>query len=215
MAKPRAPLLSFGASGSIANTLTYASWRGINYVREKVIPENPQSVEQTKTRSLFAWLSDVWKISPALFQACWTESASGRKFTDRNNMIGQNVTSMRGDILLTNMVFCPGARGGLALDGLALAAGITLISVDFTLPATPEGWTLVAVVAAAIASQDPQTAKLFTMTAGEDIAVPPVTFDLTGLTTGVLYRVGAWTRWTKPDGRTAYGPSLTATETPT
>lgn len=214
MAKPRAPLLSFGASGSIADTLTYASWRGINYVREKVIPENPQSTEQTITRSLFAWLSAVWKVSPALFQAVWTEFASGKKFTDRNAAIGQNVTAMRGDVDTLAMVFSPGARGGLAPEAVSAASGVAEITVTITAPAPPDGWTLQAVVAACIKDQDPQTEVLYGITAGEDAAAPMDTVVLTGLDT-VLYTVAGWTRWVKPDGRIAYGPSLLDSATPT
>lgn len=214
MAKPRAPLLSFGASGSIGNTLTYASWRGVDYVREKVIPENPQSLEQTITRSLFGWLSDLWKLYPTLAQAPWDAYASGRKFTDRNQLIGQNVTAMRGDVNLDNIIFSPGARGGLAPEAIASAAGVALITVTITAPAAPPNWTLQAVVAACIKDQDPQTESLMVTVAAEDAAAPFDTVVLTGLDT-VLYRVGAWTRWVKPDGRIAYGASLTDTATPT
>ena len=214
MAKPRAPLLSFGASGSIADTLTYASWRGVNYVREKVIPENPRSAAQTQTRSLFGWLSDLWKLYPALAQSPWDAYASGRKFTNRNALIGQNVNAMRGDVDLANMVFSPGARGGLAPESMSSAAGVALITVTITPPAAPPNWTLQAVVAACVKDQDPQTASLMVTVAAEDAAAPMDTVILTGLDT-VLYRVGAWTRWLKPDGRIAYGASLTDTATPT
>ena len=213
MAKPRAPLLSFGASGTIANTLTYASWRGINYVRERVIPQNPRSTAQTTTRNIFAWLSQIWKLSPTLGQAPWLAFASGRKFTGRNALMGQNVTAMRGDVNLANMVGSPGARGGLAPTSIAAAATSGGITVTFVQPGVPSGWTIQAAVCIAIKDQDPQTGTLFVVTAAEDVVTPFDTVVLTGLDQ-VLYFVFGWTRWLKPDGTIAYGPSLTDSATP-
>lgn len=214
MAKPRAPLLSFGASGSIANTLTYASWRGIDYVRERIVPANPQSAGQTQTRSVFGWSSQIWKLDPALARDPWEAYATGRKFTGRNAMIGQNVEAMRGDVDLANMIFSPGARGGLAPELIAAAAGVGLITVTITAPSPPTGWTLSAVVAACTKDQDPQTETLYVTVAGEDASAPMDTVILSGLDT-VLYFVGGWTKWLKPDGLVAYGPSLIDSATPT
>lgn len=51
MAKLKAPLLSLGASGQIAKSLVYFPWKGLNLVREYVIPSNPQTSGQTTQRS--------------------------------------------------------------------------------------------------------------------------------------------------------------------
>ncbi|MBA7566856.1 hypothetical protein ES708_08555 [subsurface metagenome] len=51
MAKLKAPLMSLGASGAIAKTLVYFPWKGINAVREYVIPTNPQTDRQTDQRA--------------------------------------------------------------------------------------------------------------------------------------------------------------------
>lgn len=50
MAKLRAPLFSFGASGKIAEALVYFPWKGLNVVREYVIPANPRTAPQTEQR---------------------------------------------------------------------------------------------------------------------------------------------------------------------
>jgi len=210
MAKPRAPLLSFGASGTIADTLTYASWRGINYVRERVIPQNPKTTEQTVTRDIFSWLSQIWKLSPTLGQAPWLAFAGGKKFTGRNALMGQNVTAMRGDVDLANMVGSPGARGGLAPTSIVAADGVGSSVVTFVQPGVPSGWAIQAAVAIAIMDQDPQTGALFIVIAAEDAITPFDTVTLPGLAIGTQ-RVLGWTRWLKPDGAIAYGPSLTDT----
>ena len=54
MAKLKAPLLSFGASGAIAKSLVYFPWKGLNVVREYVIPSNPKSTLQVTQRGYLA-----------------------------------------------------------------------------------------------------------------------------------------------------------------
>lgn len=50
MAKLKAPLLSLGASQKLGNALVFFSWKGINVVREYVIPANPRSADQITQR---------------------------------------------------------------------------------------------------------------------------------------------------------------------
>lgn len=50
MAKLNAPLFSFAASGKIANALVYFGWKGINVVRQYVVPANPKTALQTTHR---------------------------------------------------------------------------------------------------------------------------------------------------------------------
>ncbi|MBA7589575.1 hypothetical protein ES708_31661 [subsurface metagenome] len=50
MAKLKAPLLSFGASGAIAKAVVYFPWKGLNVAREYVIPANPKTTLQKKQR---------------------------------------------------------------------------------------------------------------------------------------------------------------------
>jgi len=50
MAKLKAPLFSLSASGSLAKTLVYFNWKGINAVREHVVPTNPNTASQQTQR---------------------------------------------------------------------------------------------------------------------------------------------------------------------
>ena len=50
MAKLKAPLLSLGAAGQIGKTMVFFGWKGINAVREYVIPANPKTALQTTQR---------------------------------------------------------------------------------------------------------------------------------------------------------------------
>jgi len=53
MAKVTAPLMSFGARGKIANSLVFFPWKGINAVRQYVIPTNPKTDRQIVQRGYF------------------------------------------------------------------------------------------------------------------------------------------------------------------
>ena len=53
MAKLKAPLMSLGAAGAIGKALVFFSWKGLDVVREYVIPANPKSELQIAQRALF------------------------------------------------------------------------------------------------------------------------------------------------------------------
>lgn len=50
MAKLKAPLFSLGAAGALGKALVYFPWKGIDCVREYVIPSNPKSTAQNTQR---------------------------------------------------------------------------------------------------------------------------------------------------------------------
>lgn len=213
MAKITAPFLGLAASGTIGKTLTASKWRGRPYIRTRVVPSNPQTAAQSQTRDVFAWANNVWKRAPTLFVTPWDRFAEGQVLTGRNAMQGNAVRTLRGDADLTDYEWTIGAKGGIPPVSVTATPGGNSATVDFVVPATPTGWTLFSAIAAVIRDQDPATGNLFTMTAGEDL-VPGYQVVLAGLTTGVLYSVGGWLRWTKPDGSTAYGAAVTDTVTP-
>lgn len=64
MAKLKAPLFSLGASGKLAGALVYFGWKGLDVVREYVIPSNPKTAAQTTQRGYLA--AAVAKIHSSL-----------------------------------------------------------------------------------------------------------------------------------------------------
>lgn len=60
MAKVKGPLFSLGARGQIAKTLVYMSWKGIDDVREYVIPANPKTDDQKEQRNFFKNAITEW-----------------------------------------------------------------------------------------------------------------------------------------------------------
>lgn len=213
MAKSTGPLLSLGASGTLAKTMVFSKWKGRAYVRRHVIPSNPKTSEQLLTRNVFSFGSGIWKAAPTLLRAPWDRFAVGQVLTGRNAFIGKNTRELRTAALMTGWIGSPGAKGGLAPEGIVLTPTSGGLDVAFTVPAPPTGWTLQASVAAVILDQDPQSPST-TLTVVVEEAMTPWAISLTGLIGTADMVVSAWLRWAKPDGSIAYGASINATDAP-
>jgi len=50
MAKVTGPLMSMDASGKLGDAIVFSKWKGINYVRQYVIPANPEDPDQGDQR---------------------------------------------------------------------------------------------------------------------------------------------------------------------
>lgn len=214
MAVPTAPLLSFGATGTIAKTMVFSTWKGRPYVRRHVIPANPQSTAQTLTRNAFSFANSVWKVGGVLLRTPWDRFAVGQVLTGRNKFMANYVLENRGETDLLSWNISSGAKGGLpALTIVASSPGVNDINLALTTPTPPTGWTLTSAQGFAIRDQDPQTGILFATTEDEDLGAANVL--LPSLTTAVLYVCGAWLKWAKPDASVAYSVALMTSFTPT
>jgi len=80
MARVTGPLFSLDASGTVADAMTFSKWKGLNYVRLRVIPANPQTDSQVSQRDTLAAATSTWKNAvslPAASKNSWGASASG------------------------------------------------------------------------------------------------------------------------------------------
>ena len=219
MAKVKGPLLSLSASGQIGKSQVYARWRGVPYVRQHVVPGNPKTTAQTLTRNVFSSLDSIAKRLGPLSRAPWLASVIGRPLTNRNAGIKTNLSAIRAQPNMQLWQGSPGAAAGLPPSNVVAIATATPgeISITITSPQEPTGWTLAAAVAHAFIDRAPDVQPVdfpielenAAPTAGGDTIVL-----LTGATSAVLYVVSGWLRWTRPDGKTAYGAALTTTATP-
>jgi len=209
MAKLTGPILSFGAKGQIGKTIVTADWRGIKYARQYTVPANPNTAAQIAVRSVFTFLSSFWLNSPTLFRAPWAANAVGRSYTDRNKLVAENLNALNLATDLNDFIGSPGALGGPPLDSITITTGTTPGGVDWsaTPPTAPTGWTLASVVAVAFPDQDAHDAYEGPIVAQED-TTSTYGGNLAGFAEGIVVQVVVWPVWTRPDGKTAYGPSL-------
>jgi len=213
LAKVTAPLLSFGASGQVAKTQVYSSWRGRPYVRRHVTPAYSRTDSQDLTRNAFSFLQQVYKFAPAGLTAPWDSYIKGLVMTSRNAFTKFNLPVLREETDLDNWVASPGSLGGIPPKSAVSTDGSGQLSIAITAPDTiPTGWTIAKAVACCLKDQDPQSGTDYEVTAGED-ATSTYAVVLTGLD-AVLYQFRAWLVWNRPDGQLAYSPSIGGTDTP-
>lgn len=210
MSRVTAPLLSFGASGAIAKTQVYATWKGRPYARRYAIPSNPNTVAQQGVRTTFSWLNSVWKFMPTAAVAAWALYGQNSRFTDRNGFIKINLSPLIDETDLTQFTFSPSAGGGLSAASITVTPGNDQLGVLLVAPSLPTGWAIVKAVMAVIRQQDPQTGELYNVTAMED-ATSAYDVTFTGLASAQTYVVGGWFVFTKADGSLAYGEALMTT----
>ena len=206
------PLFSLTARNALGKAIVYSAWKGIQYVRTRVVPNNPQTASQTAVREVWKTLNSMWNRMPSIGRAPWTADAAGQKYTDRNKFLGTNTPLLQGDANITDLETTPGDGSALApLTAISADGGAQVLNITLTQPATPAGWTHVSSDAIAVLQGDPNPAIVRTPIAGQDVAAP---FTLVPVAVGAAgtYVWGAWNVYTDPSGLTRYSISLRGTQ---
>ena len=207
MAQLTGPLMSLTAKGTIAKTITYGNWKGIQYARTRVIPANPQSTEQTNTRQVFRYLQDLYKFFPTIAREPWIAAVAGVPMTAQNMLLSKNVFPLRLATDLDDLVLSPGARGGIPPSDIVVTPGVGSLSVAVTAPTGPSGWILTAAQGVAVPDQDPHDVIAGSPVAAED-TTSTYTVVFSGLESAQTYQVGIWLKWETPTGTAAYSVAL-------
>jgi len=109
MAKVTGPLLSLDASGSVAGAMTFSRWKGVNYVRQRVIPTYKNTTLQGKIRKIIHDASIAWKAGSTIGGVALNSSYKLAYNTKASGM------AMSGFNLF--MKECVQKNGGSAYDG--------------------------------------------------------------------------------------------------
>lgn len=213
MARLTGALFSLSASGTIAKTITYGDWKGIQYARTRVIPANPQSTSQTQTRDVFRFLGDYYKFAPSIPREPWIAAVLGVAMTPQNLLMSKNIGILREETTLDLMIFSPGARGGIPPAAIAPTPGSGTITVAVTAPSLPTGWTITAAQGVVLKDQDPHDPIESTPVAVEDLT-SAYSLVFSGLDAGDPYQVAVWLKWMTPNGDAAYSVALRDQATP-
>jgi len=203
MARLTGPLFSLGASGTIADTLTYASWKGIPYVRTRVIPANPNTAEQQEVRGVFITLNEMWKRMPQMARDPWVYAVRGRPLTARNRHIQENIPWLIDAAVLNSMIFAVNLGGAIAL---ATAPGVDGADGTITCTCTPNtapvGYTIHSCVGAAFLQGVPGDGITRTCYVNQDVAAP---FALVvNVPADGNYIFGAWPIYTRDSDGTLF-----------
>lgn len=84
-------MFSLAASGTLGKAITFSSWKGRPYVRERVIPANPKSGDQVGRRAMFAFLTQEWGSQGAGTKATWKDLADQLIVSNFNAFISLNM----------------------------------------------------------------------------------------------------------------------------
>jgi len=83
-------MFSLTASGTLGDVITYSNWKGLAYVRSRVIPSNPQTASQTSCRSTMCAAVSMWQSGScvnATSKASWDYYASGTGMSGFNRYV--------------------------------------------------------------------------------------------------------------------------------
>lgn len=107
--------------------MVYAKWKGRNYVRQLVTPNNPKSAKQTGIRCMMAWLAANWANVSAPDKATWAAIAVARSVSQFNAYTGENLDRWQcnttpGDMYPAEEVLTTLGVDIVADDGVILSA---------------------------------------------------------------------------------------------
>ena len=73
------PLFSLDARQTLAKTIVYSAWKGLNYARLRVIPYNPKSAYQRGVRTTLTYGVQYWRNGTvsAANKTAWGNYAAG------------------------------------------------------------------------------------------------------------------------------------------
>ena len=130
MVKVYGPAMSLAASGSLANTMVFSSWKGRSYVRERVIPANPRSGPQTGLRAMMKFLAQQWASLSAAEQASWETRGDQLVASPFNGFVSYNQKRWRN--FLSPSVLDPADETGTApaLPVITPTGGVRQISLS-------------------------------------------------------------------------------------
>lgn len=140
MVKLQAPCLSLQASGSIAGSLVFSSWKGRAYCRSLVKPSNPKSGGQVGIRSMFRWLSQQWAALSDVDKATWEDRADQKVVSPFNAYVSLGQYRWA-DFLAPSTMDPPAVAMTPPTDGAGAAtAGVRSITVEQAITTASDGW---------------------------------------------------------------------------
>lgn len=144
MARTTGPLLSMDASGSVGNSITFAKWKGRNYVRRYAVPANPRSVGQTSIRTAMKYYTAMWKNYQAGLEGEYTLQAQSQKISPFNAFTRAGMKNWKSSIIISDTateVSFGTTSANMTLTGTSQPRGITW-SWGETLSGNPMAWIL-------------------------------------------------------------------------
>lgn len=211
MAKVTLPLLGAEASGTVANSLTFGKWKGINYVRARVTPANPQTAGQIDQRNLMTWCVRFWQSLPSVVQDGWVSAARAQKMTGFNLFLKRNLIGLKAGTNNDSWIASPGQSGAPPVLSVSATGGEGQVSVSATVGDVVPGTTINAVYFVLVKLQSTRGEFAGPVLVAEDTS-PPYGATFSDLSAGD-YVVAAFVKATDTKGNVLRGVPLNDTAT--
>jgi len=91
MAKVSGPLMSVDASGKFGGSMVFSKWKGRNYVRKLVIPNNPKDPKQVGVRTMLTFLAKAWAAIKVTEGPDYQDLADAGQISTYNAYVGVNL----------------------------------------------------------------------------------------------------------------------------
>lgn len=91
MVRVTGPFLSLDARGTLADVMTASFWRGINYIRQRIVPHNPKTSKQTAIRGALTDGVSKWRFGTitAAQKTMWNSYAKGKEYSGFNRFMSK------------------------------------------------------------------------------------------------------------------------------
>lgn len=116
MAKLKSPLFSLDASGTLADAVTFSSWKGRSYCKRHSVPANPQSQLQTGIRAVFGFCAAAFPRLDPDYAPAWPPIAAAADTTPANAFIAFNVDRARRNLIIWPTPTSPDYPDGNAVE---------------------------------------------------------------------------------------------------
>jgi len=83
--------MSVDASGKFGGSMVFSKWKGRNYVRQLVVPENPGDPKQLGVRAMMRFLATQWKLKALPKWTGWTAAATAKSISTFNAYVSENL----------------------------------------------------------------------------------------------------------------------------
>lgn len=184
MARVIGPLLSLGARQTVGGALTYSNWKGVDTVRLKSNPSNPQTETQMHNRALFSVGGKISKrVDPEESEASYLRTVTPAQQSYLSafirEMMGTNYVNI--EAAISDYEDVANATVAGYFDTAAAAAGIESVDLDGTANTqVSAGAALWAAYAASYRLGSPNAQTVVTSAAEADVEA--YTLALTGVT---------------------------------
>lgn len=113
--------------------MVFSKWRGINYVRSRVTPSNPNTQAQQDVRNSLARCVDMWQGFTAVWKQGWAYVASGKSYSGYNRMCSENRVKEEAQ----NAITASPATDVSSVATFTAATGTATKEVDVTFTPSP------------------------------------------------------------------------------